>query len=157
VVCHASCLRDESGELGNTALVIEPAAPAEIAPIVTQAYELTLREREITQLIAGGHGTRAIAGRLHLSTHTVRVYVKTIFDKVGVSSREELVAKLFADHYAPLHLDPDGVDRVQDRLADRPGRQRIPVALALRQSPCKQVPPISVRRPTRCARACRRR
>jgi hypothetical protein len=54
------------------------------------------------------------AGRLHLSPHTVRDYVKAIFDKVGVSSRGELVAKLFADHYAPLHLAPNGVDAVQD-------------------------------------------
>jgi hypothetical protein len=30
--------------------------------------------------------------------------VKAIFHKVGVSSRGELVAKLFAEHYEPLHL-----------------------------------------------------
>ena len=36
--------------------------------------------------------------------HTIRDYVKAIFDKVGVSSRGELVAKLFAEHYAdPMH------------------------------------------------------
>jgi hypothetical protein len=47
---------------------------------------------------------------LHLSAHTVRDHVKAVFDKVGVSSRGELVAKLFAEHYAPLHLDPSGHD-----------------------------------------------
>jgi hypothetical protein len=30
--------------------------------------------------------------------------LKTIFKKVGVSSRGELVAKLFAEHYEPEHL-----------------------------------------------------
>jgi hypothetical protein len=50
---------------------------------------------------------------LFLSVHTVRGYVKSIFEKVGVSSRGELVAKLFAEHYAPIHADPDGVDRVR--------------------------------------------
>jgi hypothetical protein len=40
----------------------------------------------------------------------VRDYIKTIFDKVGVSSRGELVAKLFAEHYAPIHLDREHVD-----------------------------------------------
>jgi DNA-binding CsgD family transcriptional regulator len=30
----------------------------------------------------------------------VRDYVKSVFDKVGVSSRGELVAKLFAEHYS---------------------------------------------------------
>jgi DNA-binding CsgD family transcriptional regulator len=112
LVCHASCLRDADGKLGDTALVIEPAAPAEIAPIVTQAYELTPREREIVALIAQGRGTGAIAATLHLSTHTVRDYVKAIFEKVGVSSRGALVATLFAEHYAPLHLDPGGVEAV---------------------------------------------
>jgi hypothetical protein len=42
----------------------------------------------------------------------VRDYVKVIFDKVGVSSRGELVAKLFAEHYAPIHLDPEGHERL---------------------------------------------
>jgi hypothetical protein len=35
----------------------------------------------------------------------VRDHVKAIFHKVGVSCRGELVAKLFAEHYEPVHLD----------------------------------------------------
>jgi DNA-binding CsgD family transcriptional regulator len=111
LICHASSLRDANGAIGDTALVIEPATASEIAPIITQAYELSAREQQITQLIARGVGTADIAERLYLSPHTVRDYIKTIFDKVGVSSRGELVAKLFAEHYAPIHLDPDSLDR----------------------------------------------
>ena len=114
LVCHASCLRDSEGNLGDTALIIEPATAAEIAPMIAQAYELTRREQQITGLVARGFGTAGIAGRLHLSTHTVRDYVKAIFEKVGVSSRGELVARLFAEHYAPIHLDPSNHDRVAD-------------------------------------------
>ncbi|MGQ0479684.1 MAG: LuxR C-terminal-related transcriptional regulator [Pseudonocardia sp.] len=45
-----------------------------------------------------------MARHLHLSPHTVRDYVKAVFEKVGVTSRGELVAKLFAEHYAdPMH------------------------------------------------------
>ena len=77
------------------------------------AYELTSREQEITQLIARGFATGAIASRLHLSPHTVRDYVKAVLDKVGVSSRGELVAKLFAEHYAEAHFDPAEVDSMQ--------------------------------------------
>ena len=79
-------------------MVIEPATATEIAPIIVQAYDLTDREQQITRLIARGAGTAEIADRLYLSAHTVRDHVKAIFAKVGVSSRGELVARLFADH-----------------------------------------------------------
>jgi DNA-binding CsgD family transcriptional regulator len=106
LVCHASCLRGQDGEFGETALVIEPAQASEIAPIIVEAYELSPREQEIARLIAVGMGTAEIASSLHLSAHTVRDYVKAIFEKVGVSSRGELVAKVFAEHYAPVHIAP---------------------------------------------------
>ncbi len=112
LVCHAACLRDADGGAGNTALVIEPAQASEIAPIVTEAYELSQREREITQLVARGVGTADIARLLHLSTHTVRDHVKAVFDKVGVSSRGELVAKMFAEHYAPVRFRDGTLDEV---------------------------------------------
>jgi DNA-binding CsgD family transcriptional regulator len=106
LVCHASCLRGADGEFGETALVIEPAQASEIAPIIVEAYELSPREQEIARLISVGMGTAEIARHLHLSAHTVRDYVKAIFEKVGVSSRGELVAKVFAEHYAPVHIAP---------------------------------------------------
>jgi DNA-binding CsgD family transcriptional regulator len=104
LVCHASCLRDADGAVGGIAVVIEPAKAAEITPIVVQAYDLTDREQQITGLIARGAGTAEIADELFLSAHTVRDHVKAIFAKVGVSSRGELVARLFADHYEAAHL-----------------------------------------------------
>jgi DNA-binding CsgD family transcriptional regulator len=112
LVCHASCMRDARGAVGHTALSIEPAKGSEIAPIVARAYDLTPREQQITELIARGVATGSIAAQLHLSVHTVRDYIKAIFEKVEVSSRGELVAKVFAEHYATLHADPRGVERV---------------------------------------------
>ena len=114
LVCHASCLRDADGRIGATSLVIEPAKSAEIAPIITEAYELSPRERQITMLIARGCATAEMAARLGLSAHTVRDYVKAVFEKVGVSSRGELVAKLFAEHYAPVHFAAGGHEAVED-------------------------------------------
>ena len=93
-------MRDAEGEIGGTALVIGPADQSEVAPLLMQAYELTLREEQITRLVAQGLGTAQIAGRLHLSPHTVRDYLKAVFEKVGVSSRGALVAKLFAEQSA---------------------------------------------------------
>jgi DNA-binding CsgD family transcriptional regulator len=72
------------------------------APLVAaDVYELTERERAITQLVARGLATRAIASRLHISPWTVQDHLKSIFGKVGVGTRGELVARvLFLDVHA---------------------------------------------------------
>lgn len=54
---------------------------------------LTDREREILQLIARGLPNKAIAAELHISEHTVKFHVGSIFDKLAVSSRAEAVAQ----------------------------------------------------------------
>jgi DNA-binding CsgD family transcriptional regulator len=111
LVLHATCLRDLEGEPGSVAVVVEPAYGEEIAPIIVEAYALSPREQEATQLIARGMGTAEIAAQLFVSPHTVRDHVKTIFEKVGVSSRGELTAKLFAEHYSQtLHKGAYHVD-----------------------------------------------
>jgi DNA-binding CsgD family transcriptional regulator len=90
----------QPGVEGSLAVVIEPAKASEIAPIILKAYELSPREQEISCLLGRGLTTIEIAHRLYLSPHTVRDYIKSVFDKVGVSSRGELVARIFAEHYA---------------------------------------------------------
>jgi DNA-binding CsgD family transcriptional regulator len=110
LVLHASCLAGRAGD-GTVAVVVEPAKSAEIAPIVIEAYGLSPRERDVVGAIARGSSTPEIAAELFLSTHTVRDYIKSVFEKVGVSSRGELVAKLFAEHYAdPFHADLVHID-----------------------------------------------
>ncbi|MFF8814824.1 LuxR C-terminal-related transcriptional regulator [Streptomyces pactum] len=101
LVCHASRLTGADGAPGPIAVIIEPAPAADIASIIADAYELTPRELEITQLIARGLDTGEIAAALVISPHTVRGHVKTVFQKVGVNSRGALVARLFAEHYWP--------------------------------------------------------
>ncbi len=103
---HASCLRGADGRPGPIAVTIEPAKSAQIAPIIVQAYGLTRREQQITGAVARGLANQEIAADLFLSPHTVRDHLRAIFAKVGVSSRGELVAKLFAEHYAPALHEP---------------------------------------------------
>ena len=86
----------------NLAVVIEPAKGGDVAPLIVEAYGLTQRELDVTRAIARGLGTAEIAEHLFVSQHTVRDHVKSVFEKVGVSSRGELVAKVFADHYSPI-------------------------------------------------------
>jgi DNA-binding CsgD family transcriptional regulator len=72
-------------------VVVEPAKSAEIAPIIVEAYALSPREREVVRALARGLATPEIAAALFLSPHTVRDYVKSVFEKTGVSSRGELI------------------------------------------------------------------
>ncbi|MER5709565.1 helix-turn-helix transcriptional regulator [Streptomyces sp. NPDC002122] len=102
LTCHASCLSGPAGQPGPVALVIEPAAAADRAVLIAEAYGLTPRELEITQLITRGLPTAEIAATLFISPHTVRGHVKAVFAKTEASSRGELVARLFADHYRPV-------------------------------------------------------
>jgi DNA-binding CsgD family transcriptional regulator len=102
LMVRGSALVDDRA--ARIAITFEPIRPHELAPLIADAYELTDRERDITQLVARGLPTDAIAQRLYLSPWTVQDYLKSVFEKVGVSTRGELVARLFFEHYAPrLH------------------------------------------------------
>jgi DNA-binding CsgD family transcriptional regulator len=89
------------GADARTAVLLEAAQAPELAPLIADGYGLTQRERTVTQLVAQGASTDEIASRLYLSPYTVQDHLKAVFDKVGVSTRGELVARLFFDHYAP--------------------------------------------------------
>src|SRR5271170_6447499 len=52
---------------------------------------LSGRERQVIQHLAAGMTNREIAKALELSPHTVKNYLFRIFDKLGVSSRTELL------------------------------------------------------------------
>lgn len=52
---------------------------------------LTAREEQVVALVAEGLSNRAIARELTLSEHTIKKYLFRIFEKLGVSSRVELV------------------------------------------------------------------
>jgi DNA-binding NarL/FixJ family response regulator len=52
---------------------------------------LTPREEQVVALVAEGFGNRQIAGELNLSQHTIKKYLFRIFEKLGVSTRVELV------------------------------------------------------------------
>ncbi len=53
--------------------------------------ELTKREREVITLIGEGLSNKAIADRLCISSTTVRHHLSSIFDKLGVTTRQKLL------------------------------------------------------------------
>jgi DNA-binding NarL/FixJ family response regulator len=52
---------------------------------------LTPREQQVVALVAEGLSNRQIARELNLSEHTIKKYLFRIFEKLGVSTRVELV------------------------------------------------------------------
>ena len=106
------------GPSARVAVIIEAARGGELAPLIADAYALTERERRVTQLVARGLSTSDIADQLHLSPWTVQDHLKAIFEKTGTSSRGELVARLFFEHYAPRLMSGARVDETGWFAAD---------------------------------------
>jgi DNA-binding NarL/FixJ family response regulator len=52
---------------------------------------LSQRQQQLVSLVAEGLSNREIAGRMHLSEHTVKNYLFRIFEKLGISNRVELI------------------------------------------------------------------
>lgn len=65
---------------------------------------LTPREEQVVALVAEGLSNRQIATELKLSEHTIKKYLFRIFEKLGISSRVELVL------YAVRNGDPRGAE-----------------------------------------------
>lgn len=57
-------------------------------------YRLSARENQIVELVVRGQGNREIAHALGIEVATAKKHLSRIFDKVGVDSRAQLMAKL---------------------------------------------------------------
>lgn len=94
-----------SGPTARAAVIIEPAGPARIAPLLMSVYGLTDREQDVARLVLQGCSTTEIAASMFISAHTVQDHLKRIFDKTGVRSRRDLVGKVFFAHFEPRVRD----------------------------------------------------
>lgn len=99
LTASAAPLDDGTEPSGWVAVTLQPARPAHLAPLVLAAHGLTAREQQIARLLLRGQTTEQIARRLVISRHTLRDHLKTIYAKLGVTSRPEFTALL-------LHEEP---------------------------------------------------
>lgn len=67
---------------------------------------LSKREEDVVKLIMEGLSNREIARNLDLSEHTIKNYLFRTFDKLGVSSRTELL--LYAQSFMTVDVAPKG-------------------------------------------------
>lgn len=105
LVLHGALLGNARS--GEVAVLLQRAHPTLVAPLLLQAYGLTSREQDITQLILRGATAVQAAQRLGISPHTVNDHLKSIFGKTGARTRGELSATLFFGEHLP---------RIQERV-----------------------------------------
>jgi DNA-binding CsgD family transcriptional regulator len=67
-------------------------------PLMTGPEALTPRERVVAQKAADGRANRAIAAELFVTVKTVEAHLRSVYHKLGISSRRELPADLEGGH-----------------------------------------------------------
>ncbi|MGA8531809.1 MAG: response regulator transcription factor [Acidobacteriaceae bacterium] len=72
---------------------------------------LTPREKDVVRLVADGFGNREVAQQLGLSSHTVKNYLFNIFDKLGISSRAELIMYVLSNTAISAHVATNGEEQ----------------------------------------------
>ena len=87
---HAGQIWANSDELNHVMEAFGQLAPLRVVNAAGLKL-LSKREEDVVRLLAEGFGNRDIARELSLSEHTVKNYLFKIFDKLGVSSRVEVV------------------------------------------------------------------
>lgn len=89
LIVHASRLSGRTAPQ-ETAVILEPARPAELAPLLLQAYGLTRREAEVAQLVLRGVSKRALLRRFSSpttpSSSTSRLFLTRLASPVAESS-----------------------------------------------------------------------
>jgi len=62
-------------------------------------HNLTRKENEVLNLIVKGLGDKEIAKSLFVSVPTVRTHITSIFTKMDVNNRKELIIKILSNYH----------------------------------------------------------
>lgn len=122
---HAGQIWASSSELSEVMEAFSQLAPMRVVNADGMRL-LTKREEDVVRLLTEGMQNRDIARELNLSEHTVKNYLFHIFDKLGVSSRVELV--LYAVS-STKKMQPAGVQRDKQESVPAGGAEVVPKSL----------------------------
>ncbi|MBD2846528.1 helix-turn-helix transcriptional regulator [Paenibacillus sp. IB182496] len=100
---RAHHLKDAIGSI-QLAVSLEPAQSSDFMPLVTDAYALSAREKQITALLFRGLSTKELAAELNISSHTVQDHMKSIFAKTGATNRREVMWRILSGSGVPVEL-----------------------------------------------------
>lgn len=78
-----------TGRMNGIACALTPTGPSPLKA----SDAVTKREREIIELVGQGLSNKDIAERLCICSTTVRHHLTSIFDKLGVTSRQQLLIR----------------------------------------------------------------
>jgi len=78
------------------AIILERASDRSLSITqVTEKFHLSTREREVLPYLLNGLTTKQIASGMDISPNTVKVFLRMIMVKMGVSTRSGILGKAF--------------------------------------------------------------
>ncbi len=135
ILCvHSGQVWASSGELHYLLEAVAEPVPMRFCGVSGNAL-LSARELDVVRCVAEGLSNREIAHRLTLREHTVKNYLFRIFDKLGVSSRVEVVLYALGGGSAPRQpssITDNSMARPKKAPALAPvvGRSSTPMSIA---------------------------
>jgi DNA-binding NarL/FixJ family response regulator len=115
---HAGQIWGNCAELSEVIQAFSELAPIHVVNADGMRL-LTKREEEVVRLVAQGMQNREIARELKLSEHTIKNYLFHIFEKLGVSSRVELVLYAVSNAKSAEAVDVQSEKQESKRVASR--------------------------------------
>ncbi|MPY59573.1 helix-turn-helix transcriptional regulator [Streptomyces spongiae] len=79
---------------GAVAVLVRAVPPRQLLGSLGSWYGITARERQVIEYLLDGSAAKQIARHLDVSLHTVHDHLKSVYRKLGVSGRAELLTAL---------------------------------------------------------------
>jgi DNA-binding CsgD family transcriptional regulator len=87
-----------AGDEGAIAVTFVPERPP-APPALPLSWQLTPQERRVLSLVASGKTNKQIAQLLVVSDNTIESHLRHAYEKLGVNSRTQYLARLFQEVY----------------------------------------------------------